>query len=440
MLRIALVLLTALQSIAQGAPQDEIKDALAHAEALYYGARFGESITLLTRVDDSLKTQPGRVEEKINAKLRLALAYIGLNDTAKAKSLLVELYTLDSNYVLDPQQFSPKVMAVASDAKAEQSKLECQAAQDDAQKYLETSKIAAFLDLMRSFKRKCSALASIEPQAAEGFYRTGISAYKRGEFSNALTNFDAVVTMSPESPEHELALQYIEIIQGKQQVNQDRLFLQWQRNFDGRQLTAAAADYRQMVSASSGRTSTELAHATGEYRKALTALVENWNRNCGSGDAATMTGIRKQISELLPDPAFGDDIRSQMAACVETNRIATSAVADARTDAGDVAAGPNSCLDMQTQLALARLKTRVDPVISNDIRFYLKNSPQVTVRVKTRINESGDVVAISMPDSNPILTNSIRNAVGQWKFMPVRDGRGPRCVDTEIPIVIKLAQ
>src|SRR5215471_12700478 len=100
MLRIALVLLTALQSIAQGAPQDEIKDALA-------------------------------------------LAYIGLNDTAKAKSLLVELYTLDSNYVLDPQQFSPKVMAVASDAKAEQSKLECQAAQDDAQKYLETSKIAA---------------------------------------------------------------------------------------------------------------------------------------------------------------------------------------------------------------------------------------------------------------------------------------------------------
>jgi hypothetical protein len=235
-------------------------------------------------------------------------------------------------------------------------------------------------------------------------------------------------------------LQYIEIIQGRQQVNQDRLFLQWQRNFESRQLTAAAADYRQMMSSSSGRTSSEVAHATGEYRKALTALVENWNRNCGAGDASTMSGIRKQISDLLPDPSFGEDIRSQMAACVDSNRIGPSAVADARSEAVDVAGVVDSCLDMQTQLALARLKRRVDPVISNDIRYYLKNSPQVTVRVKTRINESGDVVVISMPDSNPILTNSIRTAVGQWKFMPVRDSRGPRCVDTEIPIVIKLAQ
>src|SRR5437016_4320801 len=104
MFRIALALLAALQAIAQAAqpaqpsPQDEIKDALAHAEALYYGARFSDSIALLTRIEDTLKAQPGRVPEKVNTKLRLALAEIGLNDTAKAKALFVDLYALDSNY------------------------------------------------------------------------------------------------------------------------------------------------------------------------------------------------------------------------------------------------------------------------------------------------------------------------------------------------------
>src|SRR5262245_51822056 len=126
MLQIALALLTAIQPVAQTAPLDEVKDALVHAEALYYGARFSESVALLTRVDDSLKNQPGRLQDKINTKLRLALAYIGMNETAKAKALLIDLYTLDSNYELDPQQFSPKVIAVANEARADQAKVQCQ--------------------------------------------------------------------------------------------------------------------------------------------------------------------------------------------------------------------------------------------------------------------------------------------------------------------------
>ena len=50
MFHIALVFFTAFQSVAQPPAQDEIKDGLAHAEALYYGARFSESIALLTRI------------------------------------------------------------------------------------------------------------------------------------------------------------------------------------------------------------------------------------------------------------------------------------------------------------------------------------------------------------------------------------------------------
>ena len=235
------------------------------------------------------------------------------------------------------------------------------------------------------------------------------------------------------------SLQYIDLIQSKQQVNQDRLLLQWQREFDARQLPAAGADYRQIVGSSNGRITAQVTHVTTEYRKALMTLVETWNRTCPSGDAAAMTAIRGQISELLPEPSFGEDIRAQMTVCEPTKtpntttEVRTEAVANI-TPPANVA----GCLEMQTALVLARLKTRVDPVITNDVRYYLKNNPEMSVRVKAKISETGDVTVISIQDSNPILNSSIRNALVQWKFVPIRDQNGPRCVETEIPILIKL--
>src|SRR5215813_6149970 len=291
---------------------------------------------------------------------------------------------------------------------------------------------------MRSMKRKCTALAAMEQEAADSLYKTGMLSYKRGEFGTALANFEATVALAPQ---HELALQYIDLIQSKQQVNQDRLLLQWQREFDARQLPAAAADYRQIVASSNGRTTAQVTHVTTEYRKALMTLVESWNRSCAGGDAAAMNALRSQISELLPEPAFGEDIRAQMTACEPTK--AASTTAEVRTETVEkVTPAPSAatCIEMQTQLVLARLKTRVDPIITNDVRYYLKNNPEMAIRAKARISESGDVTVLALPDSNPALSNAIRNALVQWKFAPIRDQNGPRCVETEIPIVIKLAR
>jgi tetratricopeptide (TPR) repeat protein len=449
MVRFAFVLLTTIQSIAQipqDAPKDDISDALAHAEALYYGARFNESIALLTRIDDALKTQPARLQEKINTKLRLALAHIGLNDTAKAKSLLIDVYALDPDFALDTGQFPPKVIAVAAEAKTEQTKIRCQAAQEDARAYLESAKAAKLIDLLRSSKSKCAGLAVIESEAAEAFYKNGLAAYRRNEFSTALSNFEAVLALSPEN---ELPLQYIDLIQSKLQLGQDRLLLQWQRNFDARHLTAAAADYRQMKSFNEGRGSSAISHVNDEYRKALSNLVETWNRTCSSGDSAAMSAVRNQISELLPEPSFGEDIRARMIACPPPDKIADTAAevkigAAVNPDqgAGTATDAPanRGCLEMQPQLALTRLKTRVDPVIPGELRYYLKSNAQVVVRAKTRISENGDVAVTGMTEGNPILNNVVRNAVVAWKFVPIRDNTGPRCVETEISIVIKLAQ
>ena len=118
MLHIAFALLIAVQGPTQPSSQDEIKDGLTRAESLFYEAKFIESIQLLAHVNDVLQTKPDRLADKIATKLQLALANIGLNDTASAKTFLTELYALDPDYVLDPRQFPWRMTRRTSRAKS----------------------------------------------------------------------------------------------------------------------------------------------------------------------------------------------------------------------------------------------------------------------------------------------------------------------------------
>src|SRR5712671_2719405 len=78
----------------QAASADEPGEMLARAEALYYEADFAKSVELLLRADNLLREQPGRLQEKSDVKLQLALGFIGLNDRNQAKAYLGQLYAL----------------------------------------------------------------------------------------------------------------------------------------------------------------------------------------------------------------------------------------------------------------------------------------------------------------------------------------------------------
>src|SRR4051812_26198449 len=108
----ALALFLAIQS-PQMPKSDEIKEGLARAESLYYEAKFTDSIQLLAQINDSLQTRNDRMPDRINAKLQLALAHIGMNNPAIAKLFLTEIYLLQPDFKLDGQQYSPKVLALA---------------------------------------------------------------------------------------------------------------------------------------------------------------------------------------------------------------------------------------------------------------------------------------------------------------------------------------
>src|SRR5215472_3010808 len=152
MLQSVFVLFLAIQVVVPPPMQDDFKDALAHAEALYYEARFKDSIQLLMRIDDQLRQSPGRRQERVATKLQLALANIGLNDFDKAKAYLRDLYDVDPDYLLDPQQFSPKVMALAVDAKKEEDQIRCRSAVEDARKLIQDGRTGALVDLIASAK------------------------------------------------------------------------------------------------------------------------------------------------------------------------------------------------------------------------------------------------------------------------------------------------
>jgi len=388
---------------------DEVSEMLARAEALYYEADFEKSVELLLRADDMLKQQPDRLKEKTDVKLQLALGFIGLNDNAKAKAHLTELFALDPNRVMDPTLYSPKVIRMAEDAKAESENVRCQSLVTEAQNQLQAGNGDAVVKLMGPNRVKCTGLAALNSRAADLVFKQGVDIYKKAQMAEALQKFRAALLLEPK---HELAAQYVELTLSKLDVIAERALLAWRKDFNTGDFASANRDYRELSRISSSQTMDEV---RAEYRSALTRVVDSWNRACATNDGPTMEKLRAQVNEMLPEPSFGADILAKMTTCT-----------------------PTGCIQMDSQLALTRLKTRVEPQFSTEMKAMLKVGP-MRVTVKTRINERGEVVSTELRGGSPLLYNSIRTAVDRWKFIPAVTEIGPRCVDTEIPFVINFS-
>jgi hypothetical protein len=385
---------------------DEPSEMLARAQALYFEADFAKSIELLLRADELLQQQSGRQQDKSEIKLQLALGFIGLNDNTRAKAYLEELYALDADHRIDPQVFSPKVIRLAEEAKAKQSELRCRSLSDEAQRLLSAGNSEAAVKLIGPSQASCSGLTALYPKAAELFYKEGLDAYKKAQMEAALQKFRAALQFEPK---HELAAQYVDLTLSKLEVAADRALLAWRKDFTAGEFALAARDYREVVSRS---TSTTIDEVRAEYRRSLSSLVEAWNQACAKDDAAKMEEIRLQVNALLPESTFAEDILAKMTTCTHTG-----------------------CIQMTAQLALTRLKTRVDPQFSAYVLPQLRAS-KLTVLVKARINEKGDVAASDMQGGNPLIYSAVRSAFEQWKFFPAYVQGDARCFDTEIPIVI----
>jgi hypothetical protein len=411
MLRNILPLLIILSASASAWSRvDEPSEMLARAEALYYEADFAKSIELLLRADELLNQQSGHMDEKTAVKLQLALGYIGLNDSARAKTYLGQLYALDADHRIDPQVFSPKVIKLADEARVEQNAVRCRSVVDDAQRQLGNGNVDAVVKLIASNGAKCLELTALNPKVADVLYKNGLDSYKKNDMEQAVQKFRSALRLDPK---HELAAQYLELSQNKIEIAADRTLLAWRKNFTAGEFALAARNYRDLASLSTSETVDEVRL---EYRQALSNLADSWVGACANDDTNTMEEILSRVNTLLPEPSFGEDIQARMKTCVHTR-----------------------CIQMSPQLALTRLKTRVDPQFSPYILSMMKDSP-VTVRVKAKISEAGDAVAGDLNGGNALLYDPVRVAINQWKFSPAIVQGEARCVDTEIPIVLKFAE
>ena len=434
---VALVLSPGLVQLAIS--QDAVERTLSRAESLYFEAKFNESIQLLSQVNESLRTQPGRTKEKVATKFQLALANIGLNNPTAARSYLMEIYAINPEFAVDAQQFSPKVVALANDAKTEHAEARCKTAVDDARRNLSSSDAGALLSLIRVMKPDCGDLAAVEPEAAELLFKKGLTEYKQGMLPAALQSFRAAVSLAPR---HELATQYLELTESKLQVAGDRVLLDWQKNFQAKEYKQAGAVYRQIASFNDASTAETLNMMRAEYRRVLDSLVESYNRACSGGDTVKGSQIRDQITDVTPDSSLGSDIRSKMVPCAAPAPAVHPVPVDTRVAAKvepRPAAAParptTECFQMDAQLALHRLKHRVEPTFSAQALTYLQNA-QLTVQVRVRIEENGSVTVVDSSGGNGLVVNAVRAAVAAWKFTPAMDDKGARCVNTQIPIVI----
>ena len=187
-------------------PQEDLESILSRAEALYYEARFKDSVELLLPVDVRLRQQPDHVSQRVRVKVQLALGYIGQNQTAEAKSVFQEVCALDDAYSLDSGQFSPKVLALFNDAKAEQKKARCDAFCEEVGKYSRSANVQELLRLAREVAPDCTCEAAAG--AADLLYTQGVEAYKREDYAQATEKFRAALKFRPQ---HDLAIQYAEL-------------------------------------------------------------------------------------------------------------------------------------------------------------------------------------------------------------------------------------
>jgi hypothetical protein len=212
----------------------------------------------------------------------------------------------------------------------------------------------------------------------------------------------------------------------------------------------AGVQYRQLTVLSDNKSSAAIRQASDQYRKALGSLVETWNKTCILGDMDAMNDIRGQITELLPEPTFGEDIRTTMRPCNPPEmradlpkpvNVVTSAGPEIRQEtkpdikAATMVSPTNQCLQIDYRVAMTRLKTRVEPEIPREARPYIQSS-SVTVRVKIRVDALGNVISSETPGGNPMFNNAVKSAVDLWKFSSAMDASGACCVDTGIPVVI----
>jgi len=376
MFRTALVFLLAavLAPPLFSVPQKDINAILGDSEDLYFQAKFRESLELLVSLDDRLRQDHDHTAQRARVKLQIALSYLGLDQVEKAKASLVEMCALEPNCAIDADDYSPKVLTLFQEARAE-------------------------------------ALGDARLRAAEQAYRSGMESSEANDMVAAVERFRQALQLNPQ---HVQSAQYLTLALEKLHVVVDQKVLEWRKDFDSGNHTQAAADYRELERLNlDGIGDPALQEIRAAYRNRVTTSLQAWNSACKSGDAGGMERAHREADLILPNSTVAQDLTSQMASCTA-----------------------KPCVRMDVQSVMRRVKTSVEPEIPSDQRRALQNLVARTVQVNARIDETGDVSVLSVRGLNRAIGDAVSSSVEKWKFFPTVIENESRCVETVFSIVL----
>src|SRR4029078_9853817 len=179
------------------AAQTDVNATLSLAQKAYYEARFKDAIDMLLPLDAALQRNSARIKDRVAIKLQSALAQIGLNQTADAKVRLTELYELDPQFGLDPQQYAPKVLTLAQESKALYSENRCRLICEQTDKDLKSGKADALFKAPGAAPA-CSCMLSLATKAVDVIYSEALEANRQGDLPKAIQKLRTVLKINPE--------------------------------------------------------------------------------------------------------------------------------------------------------------------------------------------------------------------------------------------------
>jgi len=391
--------------------QQDIDALLRNSEKLYYEAKFRESLDLLTALDKSIPADPDRLAQRVRLKLQLALGYFAVNDLARARTSFEEMCALDPKCSIDEERNPPKVVDLFEEVKAAQENNRCNMTCESLSRRLASRETGSTEQFPTVANEGCGCVLALLRDAAEQSFHDGMEAYNGDDFPTAAKNFREAIKLQPE---HGPAAQYLALTEAKLRLNLDQRLAEWRQNFQSRAFGKAAEGYREFVSLNvDGLADSALEQLRTAYRQAIVLSLEAWNLACKAGDRAGMDRARSEAALVLPEPAIGQDLLDQMANCTT-----------------------QSCVQMDAQAAMVRLKVSTRPEIPSNLEPALQSPLARNVRVEARIEENGDVSVRSVRGENTAINSIVRRAVEAWKFTPAILDNQPRCVETVLPIVI----
>jgi tetratricopeptide (TPR) repeat protein len=345
------------------------------------------------------------MEDLKKLKLYQALVAIALNDPGSAKSRFLELVALDPDFSLTGDAYSARIRDAFAEARTEYLDARCEQACTECEAARNNGDFDRVLPTIKKFRRQCDCVRQIADFVTVSLLQQGRAAFEGEDYGRALALFTKVLDVAPAD---RLASQYSDLTRRQIQTRLAQDFALWKKFFGMQDYVNAKAVYDHVL-AIGDTESPEAVRMRAEYHSALQRERDLWAQACSQQDVLTADSRRQAVRALDPSGRLNGDTLRQMHSCPAPG-----------------------CTPIASTAAVSSLRSRVDPKLEPAARPYTSR-----IAVTVRIDDKGRAAVLDLdnPGGNPAVSQSVRDAVQQWKFDPALAARyRSECVVTQFLI------